>query len=183
LTILMLLIIRNGSSVRIVETLPGFTGRLPFKLETGYIGVGEKEAIQMFYYFIESERDPVSDPLVIWLTGGPGCSGFSGLAYEIGESNLFHLYIFFGMPFLVLRSHSWTKVASIIFIDSPVGTGFSYSTGPIRLSDSETTNTNYEFLQKWLLRHGRFINNPFFVSADSYGGKLATLLAFRILRG
>ena len=48
------------------------------------MGVGEKDEIQLFYYFIESETSPKDDPLVLWLTGGPGCSGLSALIYETG---------------------------------------------------------------------------------------------------
>lgn len=58
-----------------------------------YIGVDEKEDVQFFYYFIESEGNPREDPLMLWLTGGPGCSAISGLTFEIGCS-LFLFYIF-----------------------------------------------------------------------------------------
>lgn len=44
----------------------------------------------MFYYFIESERDADNDPLLLSLTGGPGCSAFSSLVFEFGM-----LYFYF----------------------------------------------------------------------------------------
>ncbi|CAN4114045.1 unnamed protein product [Withania somnifera] len=85
--LLLLLVSDVVSSHLIVETLPGFHGELPFRLETGYIGVGEEEKVQLFYFFVESGRDPQNDPLMLWFTGGPGCSGLSSFVYEIGMSN------------------------------------------------------------------------------------------------
>ncbi|MED6110485.1 hypothetical protein PIB30_043389 [Stylosanthes scabra] len=67
-----------------VEYLPGFDGPLPFQLETGYVGLGDtNDDLQVFYYFIKSENDPVNDPLMLWLSGGPGCSSFCALAFQI----------------------------------------------------------------------------------------------------
>ncbi|KAF5821206.1 putative peptidase S10, serine carboxypeptidase, alpha/Beta hydrolase [Helianthus annuus] len=48
-----------------------------------YVGVDEKEDVQLFYYFIQSESDPDRDPLMLWITGSPGCSTISGLLFEI----------------------------------------------------------------------------------------------------
>ncbi|KAK4563420.1 hypothetical protein RGQ29_005798 [Quercus rubra] len=77
-----------ASQSLIINRLPGFSGYLPFKLEIGYVGVGKSDEVQLFYYFIESERSPEDDPLVLWLTGGPGCSAFSGLVYEAGALHI-----------------------------------------------------------------------------------------------
>ncbi|KAL8139451.1 hypothetical protein V2J09_005472 [Rumex salicifolius] len=156
-----------------VETLPGYAGKLPFKLETGYIGVGDLEEVQSFYYFIESERDPQNDPLMLWLTGGPGCSALSGLIFEIGPLAFNYTDIYEqDLPTFQLNPYSWTKVANIIFLDSPVGTGYSYSkTGKGYYSTTSlSTHHIYEFLRKWLLRHSEFLKNELYISGDSYSG-------------
>lgn len=55
--------------------------------------MGDLEDLQLFYYFVESERSPENDPLLLWLTGGPRCSSVSALLYEIGT--FFYLFIKF----------------------------------------------------------------------------------------
>lgn len=60
-----------------------------------YIGVDEKDDVQLFYYFVESERNPRDDPLLLWLTGGPTCSALSGLAFEIGSSTVTRKLVIF----------------------------------------------------------------------------------------
>uniref|UniRef100_A0A2N9GEW9 Uncharacterized protein n=1 Tax=Fagus sylvatica TaxID=28930 RepID=A0A2N9GEW9_FAGSY len=140
----------KAKSQSIVETLPGFPGILPFKLETGYVGVGEVDEVQLFYYFIESEGNPKKDPLLLWLTGGPGCSAFSGLVYEIGPLTFNYEDFDGNLPTFLLNPYSWTKVASIIFLDAPVGTGFSYSrtSQGYNITDKLSAAQTYEFLRK-----------------------------------
>jgi len=51
-----------------------------------YVGLGETDDdMQVFYYFVKSENNPQKDPLMLWISGGPGCSSFSALAFQIGN--------------------------------------------------------------------------------------------------
>lgn len=164
------------SQSNIVKFLPGFQGPLPFVLETGYVGVGETEtdeiAAELFYYFIESENNPKQDPLLLWLTGGPGCSAFSGLAFEIGPITFKNEEYNGSLPNLILRPHSWTKVSNIIFLDLPVGTGFSYpkTESAAQQSTWKLVHNAHQFLRKWLMDHPKFISNEVYIAGDSYSG-------------
>ncbi|CAA7393786.1 unnamed protein product [Spirodela intermedia] len=148
-----------------VTHLPGFHGPLPFEMETGYIAVDDLEEVNLFYYFVKSDRNPAEDPLMLWITGGPGCTGLSGLAYEIGPLAFdIENYEEGRMPRLVHREESWTRVSSVVFVDSPVGVGFSYSTAAEEneWSDTSATRRLRAFIRKWLVDHPEFISNPFY---------------------
>ena len=59
------------------------------------MGLGETDDdMQVFYYFVKSENDLQKDPLMLWLSGGPGCSSFSALAYQIGNFQITNLLFF-----------------------------------------------------------------------------------------
>ncbi|XP_061363265.1 serine carboxypeptidase-like 11 [Gastrolobium bilobum] len=155
-----------------IEVLPGFEGLLPFELETGYVGLGETEDdLQVFYYFIKSENNPSKDPVMLWLSGGPGCSSFSALAYQIGPL-AFKLEEYNGsLPNLVSRQYSWTKVCSIIFVDLPLGTGFSYAKNlTAQRSDWKLVHHTHQFFRKWLIEHSEFLSNKLYIGGDSYSG-------------
>ncbi|KAK4368709.1 hypothetical protein RND71_012501 [Anisodus tanguticus] len=168
-----------------VEFLPGFEGPLPFHLETGYIGVGKSDEVQLFYYFIKSESDPENDPIILWLTGGPGCSSFSALAYEIGPLYFTQKEYNGSLPELASTPNSWTKGASMIFLEQPVHTGFSYATTAkaMMITDLEAVNHTYEFLLKWLSNHPEFTSKSLYVAGDSYAGIIVPRVMQKISDG
>ncbi|XP_034681812.1 serine carboxypeptidase-like 18 [Vitis riparia] len=183
--LLVLVISSVAMSESIIKTLPGFPGDLPFKLETGYVGVDDMDDVQLFYYFIESERNPRDDPLLLWLTGGPGCSAFSGLVYEVGPLLFDYVKSGENLPTFKLNQYSWTKVASMIFLDAPVGTGFSYSrTGEgYNMNDTLSSSQIYTFLRKWLINHPKFQRNQLYISGDSYSGIIIPMVVQEISNG
>uniref|UniRef100_A0A7N0TX67 Uncharacterized protein n=1 Tax=Kalanchoe fedtschenkoi TaxID=63787 RepID=A0A7N0TX67_KALFE len=96
---------------------------LPFHLETGYVSVDDSE---LFYYFIESQGNPSQDPIFLWLTGGPGCSAFNGLIYEMGPMQFdIHNYPG-GLPSLLPWEDAWTKVRANHSITQSVFLGKFY---------------------------------------------------------
>ncbi|KAL5725447.1 hypothetical protein ACHQM5_008589 [Ranunculus cassubicifolius] len=126
-------------------------------LEISYVGVDETKDVQLFYYFVQSERNPREDPLLLWLTGGPRCSGLSALAYEIGPIYFRDAGKNDDVPTLILNSNSWTKVANIIFLDAAVGSGFSYSKTAQGFESSDTMSAKDTV--KFLIK-GYILGNP-----------------------
>lgn len=172
-------------SQSIIKKLPGFDGLLPFKLETGYTGIGENEEIELFYYFVESERNPREDPLVVWIAGGPGCSTLRAFFYEIGPFNFDYTRSRGKNPVLELNPYSWTKVSNVIYLDTPVGAGFSYTntSDASRTSDTLSSKHVYDFLRKWLNDHPRFMSNPLYIAGVSYSGVVIPIITQDIYNG
>ena len=75
----------------------------------------------------ESRSDPDNDPLVIWLQGGPGCSSMLGIYTENGPFNFKYHSEHPKQPFeLEKNEYSWNNHANVMYIDQPLGTGFSF---------------------------------------------------------
>nr|XP_023913727.1 serine carboxypeptidase-like 3 [Quercus suber]POF08972.1 serine carboxypeptidase-like 18 [Quercus suber] len=173
------------ASQTIIKELPGFDGELPFSLETGYIGVGDSNHSQLFYYFVESQRNPSEDPLMIWLTGGPGCSVLSAFFYESGPLAFTYVDYNGSLPSLHYNPYAWTQGLNIIYVDAPVGTGFSYSTTQegYYIDDYEAVSQIYQFLSKWLLAHPQYFENMLYVGGDSYSGIPLPMIVQEIFNG
>ncbi|KAI3695612.1 hypothetical protein L1987_78611 [Smallanthus sonchifolius] len=173
------------ASQTIVKTLPGYPGQLPFKLETGYIGVGEDEAVQLFYYFVESEGNPEEDPLIIWLAGGPGCGTLRAFFYEIGPMQIQYGNYMDNVPALQLDPNSWTKVANVIYLDAPTLTGYSYTktSEAVRSSDTASASQTAEFMRKFVRDHPKFLKNPMYITGISYSGIVIPMITEELYKG
>ncbi|XAR51158.1 Sinapoylglucose--sinapoylglucose O-sinapoyltransferase [Bertholletia excelsa] len=147
-------------------------------------GCGGKKDAQLFYYFVESQRSPDHDPLILWFSGGPGCSSFSAFFYENGPLYLELEGDIDGLPKLSLNKNSWTQLANILYVDVPVGSGFSYSKTQegYYVDDSKHAKQTYEFLRKWLNSYPKYLENNLYIGGDSYSGIPVPMVVQEIVR-
>src|SRR5882762_10749713 len=123
--------------------------------------------------FFESRGSPKDDPLVLWINGGPGCSSSTGLLFELGPCTISDE----GRN-TTYNKHSWINHANIIFLDQPVGTGFSYSSDGSTVSTSPVAGQDvYAFLELFLERLPKYANKPFHIATESYGGTFTPYIA------
>lgn len=61
--------------------------------------------LSIFERFVESQRNPAEDPVILWLNGGPGCSSVIGLLTENGPFRLMD-----NGKNLTINNDSWNKV-------------------------------------------------------------------------
>lgn len=85
---------------------------------TGWLDIGPKH---LFFWYFESQNDPAKDPLMLWMNGGPGSSSMMGLFQELGPCLINEI----GNG-TVYNPWGWSRNSSLLFVDQPVGTGFSY---------------------------------------------------------
>ncbi|OWM90667.1 serine carboxypeptidase-like 34 [Punica granatum] len=151
-----------------VHRLPG-QPEVSFEQYAGYITVNESHGRALFYWFFEATEEPEKKPVLLWLNGGPGCSSIAfGAAEEIGP--------FFPQkeqPILKFNPYTWNKAANLLFLESPVGVGFSYtntSSDILELGDTIAAKDSYTFLINWFRRFPQFKSHDFYIAGESYAG-------------
>ncbi|KAH0654705.1 hypothetical protein KY289_032383 [Solanum tuberosum] len=164
-----------------VSKLPGQGFNVNFAHYSGYVTVNEESERALFYWFFEAVDDPSSKPLVLWLNGGPGCSSIAfGLAEELGP---FHIEK--DGKTLYWNPYSWNLAANVLFLDSPVGVGYSYSntsSDHLNNGDTRTAADSLVFLLKWLERFPEYKGREFYISGESYAGHYVPQLSQAIVR-
>ncbi|KAL2242840.1 UNVERIFIED_CONTAM: Serine carboxypeptidase-like 45 [Sesamum indicum] len=156
-----------------ITQLPG-QPPVEFQHFSGYVTVDEKKEKALFYYFVEAEIDPLSKPLVLWLNGGPGCSSIGVGAFS--ENGPFRP----NGQALLRNEYSWNREANMLYLDTPIGVGFSYSTGAssyATVNDEMTAKDNLVFLQRWFLKFPQYRNSSLFITGESYAGHYVPQLA------
>ncbi|KAJ8723844.1 hypothetical protein PYW07_007824 [Mythimna separata] len=118
-----------------------------------------------FWYFPAQGVDLESTPLIIWLQGGPGASSLFGLFQEIGPLQIVNGSV-------QVANTRWGSNYSLLFIDNPVGTGFSFSEGGKYVTNqNQVGRCLLKFIQQFLQVFPELRKAPLFIAGESYAGK------------
>ncbi|KAG4972229.1 hypothetical protein JHK82_037897 [Glycine max] len=145
--------------------------------EWGYVQVRPKAHMFWWLYRSPYRVDSPSKPwpIILWLQGGPGSSGVGfGNFKEIGplDANL--------KP----RNFTWLRKADLLFVDNPVGTGYSFVEDSRLLvkTDKEAATDLTTLITKLFNSDHSLQKSPLFIVAESYGGKFAVTLGLSVTK-
>lgn len=154
----------------------GLSNPLQAKETWGYVDVREGAHMFWWLYYADSPSTSYTDlPLVMWLQGGPGGSGSGfGNFEEIGPLD----------RDLKPRKTNWVQASSVLFVDNPVGTGFSYTDKPDSYAtDVATVASDMLVLLKDFFDQSKdFQTIPFYIFSESYGGKMAAAISLELTK-
>jgi carboxypeptidase C (cathepsin A) len=134
---------------------------------SGYFKLNRTYDAHMFFFYFEAREAPADAPVVLWMTGGPGCSSELAVFYENGPFKI--------KDDLTLEENptGWDVANSMIFVDQPIGTGFSYSEDDRdRCYDEDcVSNDVLDFLEALWTARPELSGRDFYVTGESYAGK------------
>uniref|UniRef100_A0A0A1WN20 Retinoid-inducible serine carboxypeptidase n=1 Tax=Zeugodacus cucurbitae TaxID=28588 RepID=A0A0A1WN20_ZEUCU len=146
----------------------------PGEQDWGFVDV--RKGAHMFYwlYYTTANVSAYTErPLAIWLQGGPGASSTGyGNFEELGPLDLYGNY----------RNHTWVKDMNVLFIDNPVGSGYSYvdSIRYLTKNNNEIALDLVSLMKGFYQQHPEFESVPLHIFCESYGGKMAPEFALEL---
>lgn len=161
---------RNLSRVGSLGDVPDFPGY------SGFLTVNKKYDSNLFFWFFPAKENPQNAPVVLWLQGGPGGSSLFGLFVEHGPYRVSKG----GIP--KLRDTTWAQRYSMLYIDNPVGAGFSFTQDDRGYARNEVDvgRDLHEALQQFFTLFHEYAGNDFYASGESYAGKYVPAIAHAI---
>jgi pimeloyl-ACP methyl ester carboxylesterase len=139
---------------------------------------------EMMFWLFEPKEQLVPDSIVIWLNGGPGCSSFNcGVLMEHSPvTQPLHAAGYCCLqpsPKLSVNEHAWTRATTVLYIEQPIGTGFSYGY-PFPENEHDVSKDIYAFLQNFFKVFDHMKAYSFYVMGESYAGMFVPSIARHI---
>ncbi|KAL1302125.1 hypothetical protein AAFC00_002559 [Neodothiora populina] len=158
-----------------VSSLPGAPSPL-LKMHAGHIEVSPEHHGNLFFWHYQNRHIANRQRTVLWINGGPGCSSMDGAMMEVGP------YRVQADGSLTYNNGSWDEFANLLFVDNPVGTGFSYVDGDSYVHElKDMADQMVTFLEKFFTIFPEYTLDDFYIAGESYAGQHIPYIAQAIL--
>ncbi|KAL4789872.1 pheromone-processing carboxypeptidase kex1, partial [Aspergillus venezuelensis] len=155
-----------------VHSLPGAPEGPQLKMHAGHIEVDPEHNGHLFFWHYQNRHIANRQRTVIWLNGGPGCSSMDGALMEVGP------YRLKDNATLEYNEGSWDEFANLLFVDQPVGTGFSYANTNSYLHELDDMAAQFvTFLEKWFAIFPEYERDDIYIAGESYAGQYIPYIA------
>lgn len=180
---LVLLFLICSYSIRCVNSIKGkdfYVKDLPLwpknvsyiRMHAGHLPIGSEHSGSLFFWHFASKSPLDRLRTIIWLNGGPGCSSLIGAWMGIGPLR------FQNPQTIVENNGSWHRLANLLFIDQPMGTGFSFVDQNFRVGNlTELTHQLYGFLRRYAQVFPEFLQNEIYFAGESFAGQYIPYIA------
>ncbi|KAF7595744.1 Cell death protease [Aspergillus hancockii] len=159
-----------------VHSLPGAPEGPLLKMHAGHIEVDPQNNGNLFFWHFQNRHIANRQRTVIWLNGGPGCSSMDGALMEVGP------YRLKDNNTLEYNEGSWDEFANLLFVDQPVGTGFSYVNTDSYLHELDEMSAHFiTFLEKFFELFPEYEGDDIYITGESYAGQHIPYIAKAIL--
>lgn len=149
-----------------------------FNTFSGYLDFTSDLKNRMHYIFVESAALPKDHPVILWLGGSPRCSKLDGYFYDIG-SDIFSLDDK-SVVTRVANEYSWNDGANLLFLEYPLGVGFSEVSSSKNYTDSEVAFQVFTGLQLFYKKFPEFVDSELWLAGHYYAGIVAPTVAYYV---
>lgn len=154
----------NGSAIPEVDFNIGesYAGLMPIS--------SKKNASELFFWFFPSKNPAARNEILIWLNGGPGCSSLEGLLQENGP------FLWQYGTFKPVRNQwAWTNLTNMVWVEQPVGTGFTQGT-PTATSEDDVASQFLGFFKNFVDTFA-LQGYTVYIAGESYAGYYVPYIA------
>ncbi|KAK8008114.1 serine carboxypeptidase [Apiospora marii] len=140
----------------------------------GSLPIGSSNSSELFFWFFPSADAAVKKEIVIWFTGGPGCSSMNGLFAENGPVTWMP-----GTFAPQLNPWSWHRLSNVVWVDQPVGTG--YSTGEPTANNETDVADQFRGFWRNFVDVFKMQGYAVYITGESYAGAYCPYIASGML--
>ncbi|KAK8071722.1 hypothetical protein PG996_005070 [Apiospora saccharicola] len=140
----------------------------------GSLPIGSSNASELFFWFFPSADAAAKKEIVIWFTGGPGCSSMNGLFAENGPVTWMP-----GTFAPQLNPWSWHRLSNVVWVDQPVGTG--YSTGKPTANNETDVADQFRGFWRNFVDVFKMQGYAVYITGESYAGAYCPYIASGML--